>query len=93
MQRQDPFSVSKTSRGRRARCCSPKVICVSLLLAMLVLGVLVACVVGAKAKARYERQRIGEACVRREGREDRCWVDDKWARCVAANGAGFCEGV
>jgi hypothetical protein len=52
---------------------------------------LIGCSVGAYAAIRHEAVKTRETCLTREGGE-RC-DDAAWARCIASNGVGYCEGV
>lgn len=75
-------AVRKRWRKNRAQ-----LIALLLVFALLLLG----CAVGAVLALRYETGRTAARCVVREGGE-RC-AETAWARCVAGNGVGFCEGV
>jgi hypothetical protein len=87
-----------TSHGlgaRPHRCCASwrnqkhrgLMIALAVVLALFLVG----CSVGAYAAIRHEAARTRETCLAREGGE-RC-NDAAWARCIAGNGVGYCEGV
>jgi hypothetical protein len=52
---------------------------------------LVGCAVGGYLAVRHDGVRTKDTCVAREG-GDRC-EDPVWARCIALNGVGYCEGI
>ncbi|KAF2643482.1 hypothetical protein P280DRAFT_254183 [Massarina eburnea CBS 473.64] len=70
----------KRSRGQ--------IIVALLLFVLFVVG----CSVGGWAAIRYEKGQLVDACAKREGGE-RCNSDNTWAKCVATNGVGYCEGI
>ena len=85
------------SRDAKARACGAlgsrwqknrsQIICAILLLLLLVAG----CVVGSTIAWRYQNTKLREDCTRREGGK-RC-EEISWAKCVAMNGVGYCEGA
>jgi len=52
---------------------------------------LIGCAVGGYAAIRHEAASTRNTCIAREG-GDRC-EEPAWARCIALNGVGYCEGV
>lgn len=49
------------------------------------------CTVGGFFAWRHQNVKVRDECVRREGGE-RC-KEIAWAKCVAINGVGYCEGI
>lgn len=64
-----------------------QILAVMMLFTLLVVG----CAAGGWAVLRHETSQLKEACLARKG-GDRC-QDRAWAKCVAVNGLGYCEGV
>ncbi|KAF2270847.1 hypothetical protein CC78DRAFT_610903 [Lojkania enalia] len=62
---------------------------IGILLLFILLGA--GCSAGAYLVVRHKKGGIQDECARRQGR-DRC-TETTWAKCVARNGVGYCEGV
>jgi hypothetical protein len=50
------------------------------------------CALGGLFAWRHENMKITDTCLRRDG-GDRCQKEITWAKCVASNGLGYCEGI
>jgi hypothetical protein len=60
-------------------------------LIILLLSLVAGCSVAGVVAAKRNQGRTRDTCYKREG-GDRC-TDNGWAKCVAANGLGYCEGI
>ena len=64
---------------------------VQIMVVMMLFTLLVGCAAGGWAVLQRENSQLKDTCLTREG-GSRC-QDPAWARCVADNGVGYCEGV
>lgn len=64
------------------------------IIAIMLLTILLAagCTIGGLFARRHEYMKTLETCLKREGGE-RCNQEITWAKCVAFNGVGHCEGI